>query len=265
MIRYTNTLKGFAIQTTNGELGHVDDFFFDDERWTVRYLVISTGPLFLGRRLLISPAAVAQVRRDDREVRLNLSSEQVRGSPDVDTHRPVSRQREVEMNAYYGWPDYWLGSGLWYNGMTPAAMLPVGRTRAQSAAARARRVGRSAVDRHLRSVNEVRGYHIRAEDGDLGHVEDFGVQDETWALRYVIIDTRNWLPGKCVILSTAWVKRVDWGLRKLEIGLRMQQIRDAPEPPQGGAMDREFEIALHRHYQRQQYWLQSEKRSRSKS
>ena len=65
-------------------------------------------------------------------------------------------------------------------------------------------------DPHLRSSAAVTGYHIQATDGDIGHVEDFLLDDRSWTIRFMVVDTTNWWAGEKVLIAPAWIERVDW-------------------------------------------------------
>lgn len=257
MLRNVNTIKGYAIQATDDELGRVREVYFDDEQWGVRYLVVETGPWLMGRSVLISPYAIQGIDEDGERIRVSLTSEKVKNSPDIDTDKPVSRQLESEFSTYYGYDNYWTGPYLWGAGGYPVLPLPesasVPPPDAQQESA-ARPAGNEE-DVHLRSSAAVSGYHIAGTDGDVGHVEDFIFDDEAWVVRYLLVDTRNWWPGgKHVLLSTDWVERVDWTDSRVQTGLTQEQIKNSPEYAGDQAVDRDYEKRLHEHYRRPGYW-----------
>ena len=115
--------------------------------------------------------------------------------------------------------------------------------------------GEKAWDPHLRSTHDVSGYHIQAADGEIGHVEDFIIDDETWAIRYLIVDTRNWWPGKKVLVSPQWIERVSWSESKVFVNLSRETIKQSPEYTEESLLTRDYETGLHRHYNRQGYWV----------
>ena len=184
-----SAMIGYSIRAIDGDLGKVNDFYFDDATWTVRYMVVETGNRLAGRKALISLVALGKPDRESTTLSVNLTCDQVRNSPDIDTERPVYRQHEEEIHKYYGWPAYWEGGYRGALGITPYPLYenPLPRTSADS---------NTHDDPHLRSMRQVKGYHIHANDGSIGHVEDFIVDDDTWAIRHLIVDTGNWLPGK---------------------------------------------------------------------
>ena len=245
-------LKNFVIRATDGELGNVDEIYFDDETWAIRYLIVDTGGWLGGRRVLISPISVVHTDWDARRLDVALTKKQVEDSPNIDTHQPVSRQHEAAYLGYYGYPYYWGGPYLWGAAYYPAG-LAVPRT--ASAEEVADRIRRESTDSHLRSTEAVTGYHIEATDGEIGHVDGFVVDDEAWAIRYIEVATRNWLPGKKVLVSPAWIERVSWTDSKVYVGLSREAIKDAPEYDESRPITREYENRLYFHYGRPPYWL----------
>ena len=204
MLTNTAQLKGIAIHATDGELGTADGFYFDDDTWAIRYLTVETGGWLGGRRVLISPFSVVQTDWQARRLDVALTKKQIENSPGIDTHRPVSRQHEAAYLGYYGYPYYWGGPYLWGPAFFPAGLaIPTTISRE----AMAERVRKESTDSHLRSSEAVTGYHIEATDGELGHVDGFLMDDQAWAIRYLEVATRNWWPGRKVLVSPAWVGR----------------------------------------------------------
>ena len=195
MLRNVTYLKGFAIRAPDGEIGTVEQFYFDDETWAIRYLVVNTGGWLPGRLVLVSPIALRQAEWQSKRLDVALTKKQIEDSPPIDTHKPVSRQHEAAYMGYFGYPYYWIGPFLWGLASYPAGLVAQREAVTEAKAAQARE-GKEPADSHLRSTNEVTGYHIEAADGEIGHVADFIVDDETWAIRYLEVDMRNWWPGK---------------------------------------------------------------------
>lgn len=243
MLQTLSGLKRMPIGATDGEIGHISDAYFDDHEWTLRYLVVNPGSWLTGRRVLISPWAIRDVNWQAQRVDVVLSREQVRNSPDMDTDKPVSRQYETAYADYYGYPYYWMGPFAW--GPLP---LPKEGT-AEDLARQAGRRDSEKIDPNLRSANEVDAYHIEAVDGSIGHVDDFIFDDATWALRYLVVDTRNWLPGRHVLISTDWVERMSWEDRKAYVALTRDEVRNSPEYDAASFTQAE-EDALYKHYGR---------------
>lgn len=251
MLRMTRELRGFKLGARDGEIGHIKDFYFDDQTWTVRYLVADTGNWLPHRKVLISPLAVTGFhQRPHPSVEVNLTRKQIEDSPSIDAHKPVSRQYEAEYFKYYGWPYYWPGPLLWGPLAFPGPYYPGAAPEVISA-----HPDPAGEDVHLRNVTEVCGYTIHARDQDFGHVEQFVVDDEDWAIRYLMVDTRHWLPGKRSLVSPQWITAVSWPEAKVYVDLDRAAIQDAPEYHPGEPITREFEIALFRHYGQAPYWM----------
>lgn len=254
MLRSLNDIRNFKIHALDGDLGSAHDFYFDDREWVVRYIVVDTGTWLPGRRVLLSPAAVQGADWNDRRLAVMLSRDEIRQSPGAETDLPVSRQYETELTGYYGWPVYW---GIHDVSGIPTATSPAA-TNAAIAADRARALKETATqDPDLRSAKEVMGYYIQASDGGIGHVKDFLVDDELWTIRYLVIDTRNWLPGKKVVISPAWIDDVNWKQTKVFTRLSRAQVKDSPEYDPDAPLERDYETRLHDHYGQARYWEQT--------
>lgn len=228
MLRTLNSLEGYSLRATDGDIGRVHDFCFDDDQWVVRYFVVDTGS-WLGRRVLVSPTAFVRADWDSSTIEVALTKEQVRNSPSVDLHRPVSRQYETDYYAYLEYTPYWAAP---YPGP-----LPDGHLAAQRAVTEAKRASEapapvddpSLADSHLRSSKEVRGYHIHATDGEIGHVDDFVADDRSWAIQFIQVDTSNWIGGKSVLVPRAALDRVSWADGTLHVVLTRAQVENSPE------------------------------------
>ena len=253
-------LKDFVIRATDGELGTVDQLYFDDESWAIRYLMVETGGWLGGRRVLISPISVTQTDWDNKRLDVALTKKQVQHSPNIDMHKPVSRQHEAEYLGYYGYPYYWGGPYLWGPAFYPAGLASSNNTSTQ---AMADRIRKESTDSHLRSTEAVTGYNIQAADGEIGHVDGFVVDDDAWAIRYMEVATRNWWPGKKVLVSPAWIERVSWTESKVYVGLSREAIKTGPEYIESRPVTREFENRLYSHYGRPPYWLHDAERKSS--
>lgn len=255
MLNSLKRINGTTIQASDGAIGEVAEAYFDDERWTVRYLVVDTGNWLNERKVLISPYAVKHPARSMGEpIEVNLSKQQVQDSPDIDTHKPVSRRHEQEFLGYYAYPDYWGGGELWAMGgfpiVTPTTPADGGGERIQREQERV-----APEDVHLRSSEHVSGYEIQANDGSIGHVSDFILDDESWAIRYLVVDTNNWWPGgKSVLIAVDWIDSIDWSERKVWVKLTRQQVRNSPPYEEARLIERGYEEDLYAQYGRTGYW-----------
>ena len=246
MLHKAKNLKGYTLQGLDGEIGKVQEFYFDDTHWTIRYLVADTGNWLPGRQVLISPYALVAVKRDEQHLVIALTKKQIEESPSLESDKPVSLQFEEAYYGYYGWPVYWGGPYMW--GAYPYVVRDREKWKEFTQ-------GEKAWDPHLRSTYDVSGHHIQALDGELGHVQDFIIDDETWAIRYLIVDTHNWWPGKKVLVSPQWIERVSWDESKVFVNLSRETIKQSPEYTEESLLTRDYEIGLHRHYNRQGYWI----------
>lgn len=238
-------LRDYTIQARDGEIGQLDTVFFDDLAWVVRYLVVNTGSWLFGRRVLISPAALVSEDWSGEVLPVNLTRQQVKEAPGVDLEKPVHRQHEVALSNYYGWPAYW--SNFTDPSMATVALETAVQTTGDE----------TEGNEHLRSAQEVAGYHIQARDGEIGHVEDFIADSETWNIHYIVVDTQNWLPGRKVLVSPQWIEKISWAERKVHVDLQQETIANSPEYDPDVPLDRAYEARLHDHYGRSKYWQNS--------
>jgi uncharacterized protein YrrD len=244
MLRSVKELHGYTIQAVDGEIGKVDEFFFDDLTWTVRYLVADTGGWLFNQLVLLSTVSLGRPEWEERVFPVRLTKEQVENSPPVIVDRPVSQQMEEKLVGYYGWPTYWTGAT------------------ASVASNAISKMGKGTLERgdlHLRSTRKVTGYHIHATDGEFGHVEDFIVEDSSWILRYLVVNTRNLLHGKSVLVAPTWVDRVSWAEREVYVDLAQDTIKNSPEFDPAAPVNRAYELRLYDYYGRPKYWTQVEK------
>jgi hypothetical protein len=212
MLHRVDELIGFSIHAVDGDIGRVRDLYFDDQRWTIRYLVVDTRHWLPGRRILLSPVSVRRVDWARREIVVALSREQIRRSPNVDTDQPVGRGRIALFRECYTAPYSWaLGGFLW------APARP------------ARQARRRPGDPHLRSTRLLRGYSVKAMDGDVGHVDGFLVDDDSWVLRHVVVDTRHWRPGHRVLIPSEWIAWVSWIELAVHVDLQVERVMNAPD------------------------------------
>jgi len=246
MLSKAKTVKGYKLDSLDGEIGTVKEFYFDDRHWAIRYLVANAGNWLTGRQVLISPYALVAVNNEKQHIEINLTNKQIEESPSLDSDKPVSRQFEDAYNGFYGWPTYWGGPFMW--GAYPYIVRDPEKWKEYTH-------GEKAWDPHLRSTFYVSDYHIQAADGEIGHVEDFIIDDETWAIRYLIIDTSNLWLGKKVLVSPKWIESISWNESKVFVNLSREAIKQSPEYTEESLLTRDYETSLHRHYNRQGYWV----------
>lgn len=229
MLRSLKNIGAKVLETSDGELRSIKGFLFDDFSWVIRYVVADTGTWLAGRKVLISPVSLKKPPKGagfKGRVGVELSKKQIEESPPLEVDRPVSRQYEMKLLPYYGWPAY-------YESIDG--------------------------DPHLRSVEEVSGYSINAVDDEIGVADDFIIDDEDWSIKYVVVDTSGWNPlSKKVLLSNTWVKDIDSEKGMVNVDVTKKQVEESPEYDPSEAVNREEETVLYDYYGRPKYWLSEE-------
>jgi hypothetical protein len=268
MLFKASSLTGHEIQARDGAVGSLEDLLFDDREWTVRWAVIDTGRWLPGRKVLLPPSILG-TPDEQRRFAVDLTREQIEKSPDASVDPPVSRQHEIALFAHYGWTPYWgaaagpgpLGIGMPMGGadvLFPADLGPAaGRRTVADPAFAGEKPGAGGPDTgdpHLQSARDTTGYTIAATDGDIGDAEDFLVEDGSWTIRYLVVDTGKWLPGKKVIVSPRWIRDIGWDDRRIHVDLTRKAVKDSPEFRPEMAVDRKYEADLHRYYNQPIYW-----------
>jgi sporulation protein YlmC with PRC-barrel domain len=223
MLHTVSSIKGYLLAAQDGHLGKVKDIYLEEGTWAVRYFVVNTGTWLPGRDVLLPPRAIGRIDDGKESVEVHLTKEKIKNAPDIGFAPTVSRQMEHDYYAYYDWPAYWTGFGAVgaapYNvGGAPAvAEPPTSQPSAEATGVR------------LRGAMELTGYHVEATDGEIGHVEDFVVDDDSWEVRYIVVDTRNWWPGKKVMIPLQTIEQVSWDVRRVFLVLTRDQVQNAPE------------------------------------
>lgn len=250
MLEAISALKGYGIEASDGAIGTVRDFLFDDRSWRVRWLVVDTGGWLSGRKVLVHPSAVEGADNERQRLGVKLTRAQVEASPDIREDQPVSLQMETDLHNYYGWDPLWVGGYLGENSGAIAAPLSAPPYFGISAArlrADVEPAGEQG-DPHLQSIAEVTGYRLHATDGEIGHVENFLFESKSWQIGYLIVDTRNWWPGKRVLMSPHAVAKIDWLDHHVHLKVTRDQVRTSPPWDPVKLMDEAEMKRLHNHY-----------------
>ena len=249
MYKKTEDLIGFKLSARDGEIGRVRDFYFDDRHWAIRHIVAETGNWLPRQQVLLSPIAILGILDSERTVKVDLTKQQIERAPSVEVDRPVSRQMEEEYYRYYGWPSYWQGPYVW-------GLNPFPRPYAPSLNKPPREILKSPPgDPHLRSAKAVKSYRIQALDDEFGHVEGLLFDEQDWVIRYLIVDTRNWWPGKKVLVSPDWLSAIDWSRSNIRVSLDRETIKRSPEFDPDQPITHEYEDQLHAFYILVKKWL----------
>ena len=249
MLCSVNELMNYPLITIKGEIGRPKDFLFDDRNWVIRYMVADTHKWLPRHKALVSPIALDMPDCENRRLPVKMSRNQIEDCPPLDQDAPVSRQYEIKWFQHYGWPPYWVGNDIW--GTAPYPDLLYGKSQKKFTQER-----QEPKPGYLRSIKDVKGFHIQATDGKIGHVEDFILDEPVWILRYMVVDTLNFLPGreKEVLLRPSHVNSVHWADRKVSVDISTDALRNSPEYDLSVPLDREFELVLHDYYRWPKYW-----------
>lgn len=222
MLQSIKKLYGKSLWASDGEIGHVKDFYFDDQNWAVRYVVVDTGSWLTGRQVLLSPHAFGSLHQAGKGLCVNLTLKQIENSPSIESHKPVSRQYEEEYYQYYGWPYYWQGDGLWGMSGLSTRGLPADPLLSEPVIACGQKPKRA--DSHLRCTQAVSGYHIQASDGAIGHVSDFMMNAQSWAIRQLVIKTGHLILGSEARIPTGKVQRISYEESTVFVSLTKESI-----------------------------------------
>ncbi len=243
MLREIRPLLGFSVEAMDGDIGSVRDFLFQANNWEVRYLVVDTGNFLSGRNVLIIPEALGKPQEDSEVFPVQLTREQIENSPDMDWAEPVSKEMEENLRLYFGLRFYSIPR------QAEVALFPKSISEQEEAQEKP-----DSDESNIRSLDEVEEYSIHATDGKVGHVDDFLVDDDAWMIRYMTVETGNWLSGKTVLISPKWIDGVSWVRREIDVELSREAIENSPEYDPSSPVDREYEARLHEHYGVPKYW-----------
>jgi len=246
MLRSIRDLHGSTVSAVDGDIGSVSQAYFDDESWGVRYLVVETGNWLNDRQVLVSPYSVkhtdpaASERQPDAgRPQAGIAAARDRVSALLQLSDLLGRSEPLGMGAYPAYDP---------TGVSPDALLdePPGPTLDAV---------KPQPDVHLRSTDEVKGYHLKTADGSIGHVSDFIYDDTDWAIRYLVVETHNWWPGgKAVLIAIHWIDGVDWFDSTVSTALTRDVIKNSPAYDDSMPIDRPYEVVLHQFYDKHGYW-----------
>lgn len=249
MLCKTSILKGYTIAASDGQIGTVSDLLFDDSNWQVRWLVVDTGDWLSGRKVLLTPKFLEQLDPKRHDFGFALTMQQVKDSPDIDTDLPVSRQIETDIYRYYGWSPYW-GDGLFTDSSTYMQNDCLINPALGSMSSEKLIAGdeKNAGGAHLRSIQAVTGYYIGATDGEIGHIDEFILEDADWSIHYLVVDTKNWWFGKKVLISAQSVKKIDWATEVVSLDVDRQKVKDSPVYDASTLVDATYDDAFLTYY-----------------
>lgn len=247
MLNKVKEIKNYKINCLDGEIGKVKDFYFEDQNWTVKYLIVNMGNWLIGRQVLISPRSIVSVNKEVETISVNLSKEQVENSPLLESDKPVSLQYQEQFYGYYQYP-------LYATGMQDGSTLNVIPIETEKELILQKAEEARDWDPNLRSINVVNGYTIQALDNRLGHVDDFIIDIDSWKIRYLLIDTKVWLPGRKILIAPGWIDHVSWDESKVFVKLTTDEIKASPDFSEEAILNRDYETKMYEHYKRDAYW-----------
>jgi hypothetical protein len=245
MLRKLKEIIGYKLSASDGDIGKTKDMLFDDQSWKIRYLVADTGGWLTGRKVVLPRVLLGEPEWATRKFPVHLSRSQVENSPTINEREPVSRQYESSLHQYLRIEPYWLSTAGGAFAMAE---------RAADATTREETPGDTDGDPHLRSCTEVKGYHVQAADGEIGHIEDFVVDDDDWVVRYLVVDPHNILPGRKVLVAVPWFDKIDWAASTVHVDLTREQVKNSPEFEPTAPVNRRVEERLYDYYGRPSYW-----------
>jgi PRC-barrel domain protein len=219
MLQSIQQRYGEKLRATDGEIGHVRDFYIDDKNWAVRYLVADTGGWLAGRLVLISPHALGRLYPNGKVLLVNLTRRQIENSPSIDEHKPVSRQHEEEYHRHYGYPYYAKAWPLWGLAGYPVIVPPPRITNTRS----------KKVDSHLRSARFIKGYKVQATDGVVGELADFMIDGRRWIIREIVVEFGPWYAGKVIRIPAEKVTRISYDESTVHVSLAKEAVANVNE------------------------------------
>ena len=250
MLRSITDIIDAELHGTDGRVGHIQDLYVDDRTWHVRYFIADTGGWLSDRDVLLAPACVQTAAGD--EVHMDLTKKQIEDSPELPKGQAPSREHEQRLAGHYAWPPYW---GPMAVTSSAAVNMPGGVRHPTRPAANQPAPDRPREFEHrLRTTEYLEGMHLCAADGRIGHVQDLLVDPESWIVRYLVVDTRNWLPGRTVLLPVDAVEGIDEATEELVVRPDQQTIKASPKYHEGEPVDRDYEQQLQDHYGLRPYW-----------
>lgn len=262
MLRGAHQVMGTKLHTVDGDMGHVDDFYFGDHDWIIRYMIVRTGSWFAHKDVMLALDTIRDLAWDAKSLHVNLTQDQVKDAPDLDLAKPVTREQEMELAQYYKGPGY--GSIAPGNvlDITSAGVIsePMpdsmsGYSEATKATAELRRAAQADDLPHLRGIKEVTGYHIAETDGSIGHVSDFFFDENSRTIQYLLVDTGHWMPGRKVLIPTRAIEDISWSDKKVYVNVTREQVQNSPVFDPRGNVERHYEESLYDHYGLPPYWL----------
>jgi len=260
MLRSLKEIIGYTIQETDDILGQCSDFIFDDGLWVIRYMVADTGNWLHHHKVLITPASLGEADWRTERLPVSLTRKQIEDCPSLEKHAPISREYEISYHEHFEIPFYWMGADFREGApdesgvVRPVEDIPLDEIEGAPEKTEKRSEKSDELEGTLRSAVEVMDYLVAASDGDIGRVDDIIIDDNTWIIRYLAIDTGVLIPGKKVLINTEWIDSVSWTDTKVQVDLTQEAIKNCPDFDADEAVNREYEVRLYDYHGRPRYW-----------
>lgn len=235
----SDDLKNYRLIAADGEIGSINDIFFEPDGWQVRYLLVDTGQWLDSRKILVSPIAIGMIHEQDKSIDIELTKWQLASSPIITDSTNITRQYEERYFRHFNWTPYWqagAGEAGFFSGFN--GQLSHAHTGATD----------NDRDNNLHSESELRAFTIASRDNTVGVVKQLVVDSYYWLVRYLLVDTENWLPSDRILLSPEWIYEVDWAGNNVNMDLDREAIKSAPSFDRVKNINRDYERALFRHF-----------------
>ena len=221
MLLHYNWLSSYTVIGNDGEIGKVEDVYFDEEMWTVRYIVVKTGATFLSEKLFVSPVSIDKFDHTNELIRIGITKDEAQKAPDPGDE-PVSRKYEKDFSLYYRINPYWIGSGAWGSANTAREMAQQEVQILES--------DLEEDESHVHQAKHVTRYELAVTDGSFGKIDDLLIDESSFKIKYFVADMRKWLPGgKKVLISPQWIEEIEWAAARIRINVTRDQLESAPE------------------------------------
>jgi len=226
-------LYGRRLGALDDKIGHVEDCYFDDKNWAVRYFVADTDWWNFPRRVLLSPHAFGPIPEHGTALPVHLTREQIKRSPSLKMEGPVTRDFETDYYSYYDWPFYWQGGWLWGPSDSPTRKQPMTNTAGCQTSTPPGPCAHQPVDANasLRSARAAFGLPVYSGADSVARVADFLMDEKNWRIRYLVLDAGHWYARKEVLISTRKVLSIDWDRSRVEITPTREAIERAEVRP----------------------------------
>ncbi|PSL50806.1 PRC-barrel domain protein [Salsuginibacillus halophilus] len=252
MLFEAKKLRNFGVITSDGELGKIDDVYMDEDQWVIRYLVVNRKPLLPGGKVLVSPIAVERMDINGQTIHLNVTKEELEEAPGKEEAEPITRKKELELHHHFGYGYYWPAQGMWGSFPYPHQL------RVEAPHHQRPQELPNEEEIKVRSLKEMTGdwsgYDVEGSDGDIGTIDDVIVEDDTWNIRYISVDTGRLFSTGHAVLSSSWILHTEDEEKKVRVKMARHEVQAAPEYVPGQPLDREFEERLFDHYDQEKYW-----------